>query len=70
MRLPAEELHKIKAPTLIAVGTKDAISGSAHRLAALIPGAEVFDIENRDHMLAVGDRSYKAAVVEFLARHG
>ena len=65
--VPAEKLRSIRAPTLIAVGTKDKVAGSAHRLAALIPGAEVLEIPNRDHMLATGDRTYKAGVLAFLA---
>lgn len=43
--------------------------GSAAALAALIPGAEAVEIENRDHMKAVGDRAFKEAVVAFLSRH-
>ncbi len=54
-------------PVLVAVGTRDPVAGSAHALAALIPGARVLDIPGRDHMLAVGDRVFKAAVLEFLA---
>jgi len=54
---------------LVAVGTKDKVAGSAHELARLIPGAEVLDIPNRDHMPATGDRVYKAGVLDFLARH-
>ena len=67
--VPAEKLRAIRAPTLIAVGTKDKVAGSAHRLAALIPGAEVLEIPNRDHMLATGDRTYKAGVLAFLTGH-
>jgi pimeloyl-ACP methyl ester carboxylesterase len=67
--VPAEKLGAIRAPTLIAVGTKDKVAGSAHRLAALIPGAEVLEIANRDHMLATGDRTHKAGVLAFLASH-
>lgn len=63
------EIAAIDVPTLIGVGTKDDIAGSAQRLAALIPGAEAFDIEGRDHMLSVGDRTWKAKVVEFLKDH-
>jgi pimeloyl-ACP methyl ester carboxylesterase len=66
--LKVADLGQIHIPTLIAVGTKDDVAGSAHRLAAVIPGAEVLDIPNRDHMLAVGDRTYKAGVLAFLAR--
>ena len=49
------------------IGTKDAVAGSPHELAALVPGARAVDIPNRDHMLAVGDRVFKAAVLDFLS---
>jgi hypothetical protein len=52
---------------LIAVGTKDKVAGSPHELAALVPGARAIDIPDRDHMLAVGDRVFKQAVLAFLA---
>ncbi|WP_206678117.1 alpha/beta fold hydrolase, partial [Salmonella enterica] len=55
----------IKVPTLIGVGTKDDIAGSPHELADLMPNARALDIPNRDHMLAVGDRIFKAAVLDF-----
>ena len=55
-------------PTLISVGTKDDVSGSGPELAKLIPGADSFDIVGRDHNLAVGDKSHKQAVLDFLAR--
>ncbi|WP_350334773.1 alpha/beta fold hydrolase [Coralliovum pocilloporae] len=67
-KISAEEISGLSVPCLIAVGTRDAISGSGHDLGALIEGAEVLDIPDRDHMLAVGDRVYKAGVVDFLAR--
>jgi len=63
------EIGQIAVPTLVGVGTADDIAGSAERLAALMPDAEAFDIEGRDHMLAVGDRSWKARVLEFLKEH-
>lgn len=66
--LSADELADLKAPVLVAVGTDDHIGGSAEDLARLIPGAEAFAIAGRDHMKAVGDRSHKAAVLDFLAR--
>lgn len=65
--LSKEEVARIAAPMLIAVGTKDPIAGSPHELAALVPGARALDIPGRDHMLAVGDKAFKAAVLEFLA---
>lgn len=64
-----EDIARIAQPTLIAVGTKDDIAGSAAELAALMPNAKSFDIEGRDHMLSVGDRTFKKRALEFLARH-
>jgi pimeloyl-ACP methyl ester carboxylesterase len=61
-----EDAADIKAPVLIAVGGKDTIAGSADALAALIPGAQALIIPGRDHMLAVGDKVYKAGVLKFL----
>ena len=63
-----EQLATIHIPTLIAIGNKDSVAGSAEGLARLIDGAEVLVIPNRDHMLATGDRHYKEAVLAFLAR--
>jgi pimeloyl-ACP methyl ester carboxylesterase len=65
--LTREDVAKIGIPVLVAVGTKDPVAGSAHELATLIPGARALDIPDRDHMLAVGDKVYKAGVLEFLA---
>ena len=62
-----DEAAGIAVPVLIAVGTTDEIAGSAAALAKIIPGAEVLDIPNRDHMRAVGDKVYKAGVLEFLS---
>jgi pimeloyl-ACP methyl ester carboxylesterase len=67
--IAADQLARIHAPTLIAVGSKDKVAGSAERLAELIPAAQALQIPNRDHMLATGDRTYKAGVLDFLARH-
>jgi pimeloyl-ACP methyl ester carboxylesterase len=63
-----DEVTGINVPVLIAVGTTDEVAGSAHGLGDLIPGAEVLDIPNRDHMRAVGDKVYKTGVVDFLSR--
>ena len=64
--LSREEVARIAAPALIAVGTTDVIAGSAHELAELMPQARALDIPGRDHMLAVGDKVFKAGVVQFL----
>lgn len=68
--LTSDEMASIAQPTLVAVGTADDIAGDPHALAALMPHAEGFDIARRDHMLAVGDRSYKQAVLSFLEKNG
>jgi pimeloyl-ACP methyl ester carboxylesterase len=63
-----EEAASIAVPVLIAVGTADEIAGSAQALGKIIPGSQVLDIPNRDHMRAVGDKIYKAGVLDFLSR--
>ncbi|WP_430640660.1 alpha/beta fold hydrolase, partial [Bradyrhizobium brasilense] len=63
-----EEAAGIRVPVLIAVGSKDEIAGSASALGRVIPGSEVLDIPNRDHMRAVGDKVYKTGVIDFLSR--
>jgi pimeloyl-ACP methyl ester carboxylesterase len=62
-----EQAASIRTPALIAVGTKDPIAGSAEELAAILPNARALPIPGRDHMLAVGDKVFKAGVLEFLA---
>ena len=64
--LSREQVAAIKAPVLVAVGTEDKVAGSAQELAALIPGGQALDIPGRDHMLAVGDKVFKTAVLDFL----
>jgi pimeloyl-ACP methyl ester carboxylesterase len=61
-----EDIRNVRAPALVAVGTKDDITGSPHELAALMPNARAIDIPDRDHMVAVGDKVFKAAAIEFL----
>jgi pimeloyl-ACP methyl ester carboxylesterase len=65
--LSRDDVATIEVPVLVAVGSKDFVAGSAHELAALIPGAQALDIPGRDHMLAVGDKVFKQGVLDFLA---
>jgi pimeloyl-ACP methyl ester carboxylesterase len=65
-----DEAAGIGVPVLIAVGTTDEIAGSAQALSRIISGSQVLDIPNRDHMRAVGDKVYKAGVIDFLSRRG
>ena len=62
------EAAGITVPILIAVGTTDEIAGSADALGKIIPGSQVLNIPNRDHMRAVGDKVYKTGVLEFLSQ--
>jgi pimeloyl-ACP methyl ester carboxylesterase len=63
-----DEAAGITVPVLIAVGTADEIAGSADALGKIIPGSQVLNIPNRDHMRTVGDKVYKTGVLEFLSR--
>lgn len=64
--MPIEEVSKIAAPALVAVGTKDDVAGPAGKLAAVMRSARALEIPGRDHMLAVGDKTFKTAVLQFL----
>jgi pimeloyl-ACP methyl ester carboxylesterase len=67
-KIRPEDLAKIAVPTLVALGSKDVIAGSGEELARLIPGAQLLDIEGRDHMKAVGDARFKQGVLDFLTK--
>jgi pimeloyl-ACP methyl ester carboxylesterase len=64
--LTPSEVATIDCPTLIAVGTRDVVAGDPHRLAAFFPKGKALEIPNRDHMLAVGDKVFKAGALAFL----
>ena len=63
-----DQAAEIAVPVLIAVGTSDEIAGSAEALGKIIPGSQVLNIPNRDHMRAVGDKVYKVGVLDFLSQ--
>lgn len=65
--LSPADMARIDMPALVAVGTADDIAGSAQALAEMMPHARAIDIPGRDHMLAVGDRVFKKAVLAFYA---
>ncbi len=64
--LGAADVARITCPALVAVGTKDRVAGDPHALAALLPKGHAFDIADRDHNPAVGDKTFMAAVLSFL----
>ncbi len=67
VKITVEELGRIAAPVLVVAGGKDDVAGEVAPLVAAIPGARGVTLPGRNHMNAVGDKGYKAAVVEFLA---
>jgi pimeloyl-ACP methyl ester carboxylesterase len=64
--LTPAEAGRIAQPTLVAVGTNDAVAGDPHALAAMLPRGTAVDIPGRDHNRAVGDKAFKAAALDFL----
>jgi len=64
--LTREQVASIHVPALVAVGTRDVVAGSADGLAELFADGRALAIPDRDHMLAVGDKVYKAGVLQFL----
>ena len=52
---------------LVVVGATDSVAGDPNVLADAVPNSRVVIVPNRDHMLTVGDRLYKEAVLAFLA---
>jgi pimeloyl-ACP methyl ester carboxylesterase len=66
-KITVEELAKISLPVLVVAGEKDDVAGDVETLVAAIPGARGLTLPGRNHMNAVGDKSYKEAVLAFLA---
>jgi pimeloyl-ACP methyl ester carboxylesterase len=64
--LTRDQIAGIRVPALVAVGSRDAIGGSAPALAALLPAGRALEITGRDHMTAVGDKVFKQGVLSFL----
>ena len=68
--LTEAEVARIAMPVLVSVGTIDDVAGAPEPLAALMPDAKAFPIMGRDHNNAVGDRSHRQAVLDFLRAVG
>lgn len=64
-------LAAVDLPVLVAVGTEDPpYTASAPLLVEAIPGARLLTLEGCDHLGAVTDTRFRAAVLELLARSG
>ena len=66
-KIDREALARIRCPVLVVAGELDDIAGPVGPLVDAIPNARGVVLPRRNHMNAVGDREYKAAVVAFLA---
>jgi pimeloyl-ACP methyl ester carboxylesterase len=64
--LTEAEVLAVDIPVLIVMGTEDHAGGDPHALAKLFRRARVLDIPGRDHNQTVGDKLYKATVLNFL----
>jgi pimeloyl-ACP methyl ester carboxylesterase len=71
MRAPRFNLDRvalaaIAVPALVVCGETDDVSGPAQPLASALGNARAVTVPKRDHMLMVGDKVYKQAVLDFL----
>jgi len=61
-----EDLRNIQVPVLVVAGSEDVTAGAVDPLVKAIPNAGGLVLPGKDHMKAVGDRTFKVAVVKFL----
>lgn len=66
-KIRVEDLAGISVPVLVVAGDKDDVAGDVETLVNAIPGARGLSLPGRNHMNAVGDRSYKDAVTAFFS---
>ena len=62
-----EGLAGLTLPVLVVVGERDDVAGSLDDFVALVPSAKGVLLPGKDHMASVGDKTYKQAVLDFLA---
>lgn len=66
VKIKEEALAAIRCPILVVAGELDEVAGNVEGLTSIIPGARGVTLPKRNHMNAVGDSGYKAAVLDFL----
>jgi pimeloyl-ACP methyl ester carboxylesterase len=66
VKIKEEALAAISVPVLVVAGENDDVAGDVAGLTAIIPGSKGVVLPRRNHMNAVGDRTYKDAVLGFL----
>jgi pimeloyl-ACP methyl ester carboxylesterase len=67
VKIKPEALAQVKVPVLVVAGDRDQLAGDIQPLVDAIPGANGVSLKDKDHMTAVGDMTFKKAVVEFLS---
>ena len=65
--LSTQELRALRQKTLVVCGEDDTMAGSPEPLAKSLGDAEMLIIPKRNHHSTVGDRTFKEAVLAFLA---
>jgi len=68
VKIKEEALAAIRTPVLVVAGELDEVAGPVEGLTSVIPNSQGVVLPKRNHMNAVGDSGYKAAVVTFLAQ--
>ncbi|HWA92575.1 MAG TPA: alpha/beta hydrolase [Rhizomicrobium sp.] len=61
-----DEIALLAMPVLVVAGSRDALAGDPHALAAIIPGAKSVTLPGCDHFSAIPHALFKAAVFDFL----
>jgi pimeloyl-ACP methyl ester carboxylesterase len=69
VKITEEMLAQIQVPVLVVAGEQDTVSGEVAPLVAAIPGARGLVLPNRNHMNAVGDKTYKREAIAFFKSH-
>ena len=69
VKITEEMLAQIQVPVFVVAGDQDTVSGEVAPLVAAIPGARGLVLPNRNHMNAVGDKTYRREAIAFFKSH-
>jgi pimeloyl-ACP methyl ester carboxylesterase len=64
--IAAEDLQRIDVPVLVVAGSEDATAGPVEPLVKALAMGRGLVLPGRDHMKAVGDRTFKEETIRFL----
>jgi pimeloyl-ACP methyl ester carboxylesterase len=67
VKIRPEALAKVVSPVLVVAGEQDELAGDIGPLVDAITGAKGVVLQDRNHMTAVGDLTYKREAVTFLS---